>query len=1461
MAAMGSGRSVEGVVPAVAPSIVHEVLATPGTPLPAGLAATTAARLGFDPSTVRIHCDARAAASARAVGASAYTVGRHIVFAAGAFAPDSVGGEELLRHELQHAAEQGDAPLPGLGGLRVEVDPGRERTAELAERGGFTRPGAALGPVLQRRREPPRRTAPVEEVQQRVLGALQRLDGNGAVSALAELGPGGGPELVRRVPEIRRRVALVLGWDQRIEALVRLSGGDASGAHLQAARGFVRSRRDGALAVASVETVAAARQLEAAFNRDLFDLFPFRPTLVRCLQGPVERGVAFNRPGNLIVPADVPILRAWMLIDHQPSDVEADGLALAEERSQPILRRLREVSAHGRKTDELASYAAQWTRLVVKLEGWSRSELYLTHGWCLLALEETLREQLPEGPLAQVRTFFDELRSREAARAELKDFDDLVARVGRGGALERYADTLRRSLQSSRFRDFVGGDGATSAATIRSVFDRLRFWRVADIQALAQTYQRVAGRELAAEIRGLAGRGDEKFGLLGLLTTGASYVPYVRLAQAVFRREVAEAHRVLYGVPDSARSDLLGDYKAAFAGLLENDGVATAYRHVRAEFDGKRQWELEKTQVLLDALPTTAEELYFQTLPLVSANQSAARKTLEATRSGGAPAVRKLHDEWESRVRTQERSWNGLQGLTDKSLREALRGALSGDHRNFAEALSGSAPQGLSIRDLTPGLRAFQRAVFSRETAAIKRELTRLEAVLKAVRGQDKDGANAAAIEAAERQIREYLGAQARVRSIDDEARKQSLALYTSGGKTSDADEIYRQWKLRPTFGSNEDASKAILAIVTRRWLESSLRALTREADTPTKDPRTGEELRPAYSLATLIVTRGLFNGRDHAIFNRIHFMYVSDHGRVETAAIRLWLELQAPGFTAQERVAGALEFLGMVKDELPAVIARFVATNAPDKAGPPAEAFIDYLIDDFGLAKEVPQLADLARGTAGDTAEVLTRGRLAEATRHTGFFSGVAGWLAAAVGGRDLRPAIQTALRNLEAIANDARIQPEQLARNAARAGRASPQELAEKQYEDLKAFIADENALKAEAAAWVQFTIEVVLRAGLVALFGPAGLAGALIGVGTVAGGRIATGALLGANYEVGSEANVADVLTEITGPLYEAIKLEDRIGKLVNQVVRGPFGRKVFTSAATKLSTATIDGAIERGLRQNGAPDFDRTVGVVVGSFVEGLGKVVADRVTLNVTTFTEFNERWLKQTAKQFLVGPPPKASVLASGISQLVKFAQDYHLKGKEELDLDDIERRFFAWIATTLLTGASVGTSFTINKHREARQRARNVESRLEDLATLGAQHPRFREIVEALPPDQRGLALLNLARDRDFGRARIPGRYDPTDESTRFNGRTQRAELEAILKAVPEAGKAVDEKALAKVRGDAEVAEIRNNRLDDRVAARQREDAARARALAADLNRAQVDAGVAGALQRRREERRARPR
>ena len=94
--------------PKVTPDVQAQIngLRGSGQPLPESVHAFFRPRFGQDFSNVLVHTDARAAEAARAVNAQAFTVGRDVVFGAGAYAPGAVGGRRLLAHELTHVLQQ-----------------------------------------------------------------------------------------------------------------------------------------------------------------------------------------------------------------------------------------------------------------------------------------------------------------------------------------------------------------------------------------------------------------------------------------------------------------------------------------------------------------------------------------------------------------------------------------------------------------------------------------------------------------------------------------------------------------------------------------------------------------------------------------------------------------------------------------------------------------------------------------------------------------------------------------------------------------------------------------------------------------------------------------------------------------------------------------------------------------------------------------------------------------------------------------------------------------------------------------------------------------------------------------------------------------------------------------------------------------------------------------------------------
>lgn len=122
-----------------------------GQPLAPEVRADMEGRLGADFSDVRIHTDAKAAQSAAAVSAQAYTVGSEVVFGHGSFGPESPEGQHTLAHELAHVLQQRKGPVSGtdIGGGVAVSDPSdsfeQEAEAKASRASADPTPMAANG--------------------------------------------------------------------------------------------------------------------------------------------------------------------------------------------------------------------------------------------------------------------------------------------------------------------------------------------------------------------------------------------------------------------------------------------------------------------------------------------------------------------------------------------------------------------------------------------------------------------------------------------------------------------------------------------------------------------------------------------------------------------------------------------------------------------------------------------------------------------------------------------------------------------------------------------------------------------------------------------------------------------------------------------------------------------------------------------------------------------------------------------------------------------------------------------------------------------------------------------------------------------------------------------------------------------------------------------------------------------
>ena len=124
--------AVDGGAPAGGPVVQHKLAgdapaAAPGSPeeiqaqLGGGVALDSATQsrmadaFGTSFADVRVHADSRGGALAQQHGALAFTVGNHIAFAPGRYAPGTPEGDALLAHELAHVQQQRGGSTAGHG--------------------------------------------------------------------------------------------------------------------------------------------------------------------------------------------------------------------------------------------------------------------------------------------------------------------------------------------------------------------------------------------------------------------------------------------------------------------------------------------------------------------------------------------------------------------------------------------------------------------------------------------------------------------------------------------------------------------------------------------------------------------------------------------------------------------------------------------------------------------------------------------------------------------------------------------------------------------------------------------------------------------------------------------------------------------------------------------------------------------------------------------------------------------------------------------------------------------------------------------------------------------------------------------------------------------------------------------------------------------------------------------------
>jgi len=142
-----------------------------------------------------VHTDAKAAVSAQAVNALAYTVGQDVVFGPGQFQPATIQGSNLLTHELAHTVQQRGATgtIPDnlvIGDSRSAAEQEADAAARSIAMGNPAVSLKAEGAQISRQDNPPSTPAPAaptfapedeKQVQKYIDDALKWVTGNDPV--------------------------------------------------------------------------------------------------------------------------------------------------------------------------------------------------------------------------------------------------------------------------------------------------------------------------------------------------------------------------------------------------------------------------------------------------------------------------------------------------------------------------------------------------------------------------------------------------------------------------------------------------------------------------------------------------------------------------------------------------------------------------------------------------------------------------------------------------------------------------------------------------------------------------------------------------------------------------------------------------------------------------------------------------------------------------------------------------------------------------------------------------------------------------------------------------------------------------------------------------------------------------------------------------------------------------------
>lgn len=140
-------RRPTGLRPSAVPA-VHAALRSSGVPLDGGTRVAMEQGFGHDFGEVRVHTGELAERSASALGADAYAVADHVVFARDGYRPATAAGRRLIAHELAHVVQQrssGSFSGPGEASLEQDAE-GAARDVEAGRLVSVAN-GAARGEI------------------------------------------------------------------------------------------------------------------------------------------------------------------------------------------------------------------------------------------------------------------------------------------------------------------------------------------------------------------------------------------------------------------------------------------------------------------------------------------------------------------------------------------------------------------------------------------------------------------------------------------------------------------------------------------------------------------------------------------------------------------------------------------------------------------------------------------------------------------------------------------------------------------------------------------------------------------------------------------------------------------------------------------------------------------------------------------------------------------------------------------------------------------------------------------------------------------------------------------------------------------------------------------------------------------------------------------------------------------